>query len=204
MLERGVDKLQLFFSHSHYDHVLGLPFFEPLFDPRVHVTVWAGHLFGQMGAREMVHAFLNACWTERNGYVDHLGVAFKDFQPGAVLDVGGCVQVKTAALNHPGGCVGYQIQYGQRTVAFVYDIEHTPGELDPVALDLMHGADLVVYDSAYDDAEMETFKGFGHSSWQQGIRLATKAGAKRLAFFHHMPERSDLVLHRHTRREWFG
>lgn len=58
----------------------------------------------------------------------------------------------------------------------------------------MRGADLVVYDSAYDDAEMQTFKGFGLSSWQQGIRLATKAGAKRLAFFHHMPERSDPEL----------
>lgn len=142
----------------------------------------------------MVHAFLNARWTERNGSVDHLAVAFKDFQPGATLNVGDSVRIETAALNHPGGCVGYRIEFGQRSAAFVYDIEHTPGEMDPVALGLMRGADLVVYDSAYDDAEMETFKGFGHSSWQQGIRLATKAGAKRLAFFHHMPERGDPEL----------
>ncbi|WP_457812604.1 MBL fold metallo-hydrolase [Sinorhizobium meliloti] len=193
IIDRGVDELQLFFSHSHYDHVLGLPFFEPLFDPRVAVTVWAGHLFGSMGAREMVHAFLNAPWTERNGHVDDLGVTFKDFEPGTLLHVGG-IRIKTAAINHPGGCVGYRIQFGGRAAAFVYDIEHMPGALDPVALDLMHGADLVVYDSAYDDSEMETFRNFGHSSWQQGIRLATVAGAKRLALFHHMPERTDLQL----------
>jgi phosphoribosyl 1,2-cyclic phosphodiesterase len=200
MHQRGVDELQLFFSHSHYDHILGLPFFEPLFDPRVGVTVWAGHLFGRMGAREMVHAFLNSPWTERNACVDHLAVTFNDFKPGSLLDAGGGVQIKTAALNHPGGCVGYRIEFGRRAAALVYDVEHTPGELDPVVLDLMQGADIVVYDSAYDDGEMETFKGFGHSSWQQGIRLATTAGAKRLALFHHMPERPDPHLMKTERK----
>ena len=68
------------------------------------------------------------------------------------------------------------------------------GELDPAILALIEGADLVIYDCTYTDEEMERFKGYGHSTWQQGIRLCEAAGARRLALFHHDPARTDTAL----------
>lgn len=139
----------------------------------------------------MVEEFVGPPWVAEKVVIPADGVNFHDFAPGDTLRPSPGVVITTAALNHPGGCVGYRIEWGGKSLAFVYDIEHRPGELDPVALSLMADADLVVYDSAYLDEEMEVYKGFGHSTWQQGVRLARRSGAKRILFFHHMPMRED-------------
>jgi phosphoribosyl 1,2-cyclic phosphodiesterase len=99
-------------------------------------------------------------------------------------------------LNHPGGAIGYRIKWRGRVLSMVYDIEHIPGSIDPVALELMKDADLVVYDCTYNEDEMERFKGFGHSTWQHGTGLARMAGARRFAMFHHAPSRTDEQLGR--------
>jgi ribonuclease BN (tRNA processing enzyme) len=79
-------------------------------------------------------------------------------------------------------------------IAMVYDTEHVTGKLDEAALELMADADLAIYDATYLEAEMQKYLGFGHSTWQEGIKLAKKAGAKRLAMFHHAPGRTDREL----------
>jgi ribonuclease BN (tRNA processing enzyme) len=69
-----------------------------------------------------------------------------------------------------------------------------PGAPDRHILDLIAGADVVIYDSMYTDAEYETYTGWGHSTWQEGVRLCRAAGAKRLVVFHHDPEHDDDLL----------
>lgn len=194
LIAEGVDKYHLFFSHSHYDHILGLPFFQPLYRRTSKVDIWAGHLHGKMTSREMVEAFISPPWFPQKIDICQARLSFHDFTPGETLKPATGINIMTAPLNHPGGCVGYRISFQGRIIALVYDIEHQPGTLDPTALKLMAEADLVVYDSAYLDDEMETYKGFGHSTWQQGIRLAHAARAKKIAFFHHMPIRTDDAL----------
>jgi ribonuclease BN (tRNA processing enzyme) len=76
----------------------------------------------------------------------------------------------------------------------VFDTEHTPGTLDPAALGLMQGADLCFYDANFTDAEFESYRNFGHSTWEQGLRLAQKAGAARIGFVHHATYRTDADL----------
>jgi phosphoribosyl 1,2-cyclic phosphodiesterase len=194
LLDEGIEHFNLFFSHSHYDHILGLPFFQPLFRPTSTVDIWAGHLHGKMKPRVMVEEFISPPWVPEKIKISRSRLAFHDFAPGETLNPTPEVKIETAALNHPGGCVGYRIHWQDKTVALVYDIEHEPGTLDPTALELMAKADLVVYDSAYLDDEMKIYRGFGHSTWQQGIRLAKASSAKRIAFFHHMPMRTDTAL----------
>ena len=191
LLAEGATHFNLFFSHSHYDHIMGLPFFEPLFDASFTVDVWAGHLHGRMTARQMIEDFVRPPWVDSKPAICEQRIKFHDFAPGHTLEPAKRLSIVARGLNHPGGCVGYRIEFGGRSIALVYDVEHEPGTLDPVALELMKKADLVVYDSAYLDEEMEAYKGFGHSSWQQGIRLANASGAKSIIFFHHMPMRAD-------------
>jgi phosphoribosyl 1,2-cyclic phosphodiesterase len=97
-------------------------------------------------------------------------------------------------LNHPGGAIGYRVEWQGRSVARIYDIEHIPGIYDPVSLEMMRDADLAVYDCTYNEDEMQRFKGFGHSTWQHGVELAKMAGAKSFALFHHAPSRTDVQL----------
>ena len=79
-------------------------------------------------------------------------------------------------------------------MALISDTEHVEGELDPNVLALIDKADLVIYDAMYTEEELVRKRGFGHSTWQQGIKLCKAAGAKRLALFHHDPFRNDADL----------
>jgi len=102
--------------------------------------------------------------------------------------------VRTATLNHPDGATGYRVDYAGKSLCYLTDTEHVPNAPDRHILELIAGADLVIYDSMYTDAEYDTYVGWGHSTWQEGVRLCRAAGAKRMAVFHHDPEHDDDML----------
>ncbi len=196
MLRSGVRDVHLFFSHFHYDHVLGLPFFAPLYDPSIRLEIWSGHLAGIMSTREMLRGLMRAPWFPVEISICRAAVVSRDFRSGDVINPWPEVTVRTGSLNHPGGCIGYRVEYGGRAVAFICDTEHVEGAPDANVLALIENADLVIYDAAYTDEEMKSRRGFGHSSWQEGVRLCRAAGAKKLALFHHDPFRTDIELAR--------
>jgi phosphoribosyl 1,2-cyclic phosphodiesterase len=99
--------------------------------------------------------------------------------------------IRTAPLNHPNGATGYRIEYGGRSVCYVTDTEHIEGELDKNILGLIDGTDVFIYDSTYTDDEYPRYRGWGHSTWQQGARLAEAGKAKLFVVFHHAPEHDD-------------
>jgi phosphoribosyl 1,2-cyclic phosphodiesterase len=106
------------------------------------------------------------------------------------------VTVRTAPRNHPGGATGYRLEHGKTAIAYITDTEHRPGVLDKNVLQLARDVDLMIYDCNYTEEEYPAHVGWGHSTWQQGVRLANAAGAKLLAIFHHDPEHVDELLDR--------
>ncbi len=194
MLQSGVRDMHLFFTHFHYDHVLGLPFFSPLYDPSIRLEIWSGHMAGVMTTKHMLHDLMRAPWFPIEISICRADVVSRNFKPGDVLRPWPEITLRTGSLNHPGGCIGYRVEYGGRAVALISDTEHVDGTPDANVLALIEKADLVIYDAAYTDEEMETRRGFGHSTWQEGIRLCKAAGAKKLALFHHDPFRTDTEL----------
>ncbi len=190
----GTKAFHLFFTHFHYDHVMGLPFFIPLWNPEIKVEVWSGHLAGIMSTKEMLLEFMRAPWFPVGISACHASLISRDFHSGDVLTPWPGVTVRTGSLNHPGGCIGYRVEFDGRAVALISDTEHVDGVLDPTVLDLIQNADLVIYDAAYTDEELPRKRGFGHSSWQQAVRLCKAAGVKRVALFHHDPFRTDDAL----------
>ena len=191
---RELGQLDLFFTHCHYDHIIGFPFFAPLFDRTTKMRIWSGHLSGKMTTQEMVSAFMCPPWFPAELEVCKAKFTWRDFVAFDVLQPHPGVTVRTASLNHPGKCIGYRIEWGGRAVAYVTDTEHIEGELDPAVLELIADADLAIYDCTYLESEMPNRRGFGHSTWEQGVRLCRAAGAKRLALFHHDPVRNDAEL----------
>ena len=119
---------------------------------------------------------------------------FHDYRPGETLKPHLDVTVRTAMLSHPGGSVGHRLEFGGCSVAYITDTEHRSGELDPSVLQLARGTDLMIYDGNYTDEEFPSRVGWGHSTWQQGVRLANAAGVKALAIFHHDPAHHDDIL----------
>ncbi|RWM96795.1 MAG: MBL fold metallo-hydrolase [Mesorhizobium sp.] len=190
----GVTDFELFFTHCHYDHIIGLPAFKPIYDRSVRVRLWSGHLAGRMTTRQMVDEFMRPPWFPAKLDICKASIDCRDFVSGDVLRPREGVVVRTGSLNHPGGCIGYRVEWGGRIVAVITDTEHEPGKLDQAVLDLIEDADLVIYDCTYTEDEMEDRRGNGHSTWQQGVKLCEAAGARGLGLFHHDPTRTDEQL----------
>jgi phosphoribosyl 1,2-cyclic phosphodiesterase len=185
----------LYFTHTHFDHVCGLPFFKPFFQAENRFRLWAGHLGGGMTLQRVLREFMIAPLFPVPPEVFRATMEYRDFKPGETLAGGPGIAVRTAPLNHPDGAVGYRIEHAGRSLCYVTDTEHVPGTPDKNVLGLIRDADLVVYDSMYTDEEYaKSFVGWGHSTWQEGVRLAKLARVKKLVLFHHDPEHDDAKL----------
>jgi len=121
-------------------------------------------------------------------------VEFVDFSAGDELAPAEGVKIRTAPLNHPNGATGYRIECGGKSVCYVTDTEHRPGQLDENILGLIDCADVFIYDSSYTDEEYPSFAGYGHSTWEEGVRLACAAGVKQFVAFHHDPSHDDKMM----------
>ncbi len=195
--KRGVGggfSADLFFSHTHFDHICGIPFFSPAFNPRYELRVWAGHLMPERSIREvltylMMDPLFPVPMDTMRAHLD-----FRDFGAGEVLEPAPGVRLLTVPLNHPNRATGYRIEHQGRSICYVTDTEHVPGEPDRNILRLIDGADIFIYDSTYTDEEFEDHRDWGHSTWREGVRLAEAANVGTLVLFHHDPDHDDAFM----------
>ena len=107
----------------------------------------------------------------------HACMAFHDFHAGDTLQPLPGIVLRTAPLNHPNGATAYRIDYAGRSICYVTDTEHREGELDNNIIELIRGSQLVIYDSTYTEEEYPRYRGWGHSTWNEGVKLCEAAGA---------------------------
>lgn len=190
----GAVKADLFFTHTHFDHICGLPFFSSAYAKTNHLQFWAGHLLPDHTLRYVLSEMMMAPLFPIPISVLGADITFHDFRAGETLDPGDGIVIRTVPLNHPNGATGYRVEYAGKSVCYVTDTEHVPGTPDRNVLGLIAGADLVIYDSTYTDDEYPNHVGWGHSTWQEGVRLADAANVKRLVIFHHDPGHDDATM----------
>lgn len=181
-------------THLHLDHVIGLPFFAPLYDRRARLRFLAGHL----GKDADLEAALTASWrAPLMPDIHHAFAAersFEAFAAGERLALQPGLAVDTLPLNHPGGATGYRFTWAGRRYCHITDHEHGCSTSDAALRDFVEGAEMVTYDASYTDAEYPARRGWGHSTWQQAVTLAEEAGIGRLILFHHDPDHDDATL----------
>jgi len=191
---RPVD-LDLFYSHTHLDHILGLPFFAPAYSAGTRIRVWAGHLKQNgAGIRDVLEKMMSAPLFPIPIDVFTARLEFRDFAAGETLSPHNGIKLATAPLNHPDGATGYRVEFAGKVIAYVTDTEHHAGHSDPEVLKLMHRADVAIYDCTYTDEEYPRHRHWGHSTWEEGVRLAKEANVKQFVIFHHDPSHTDAVM----------
>jgi phosphoribosyl 1,2-cyclic phosphodiesterase len=192
MTEGRSSPVHLFLSHTHWDHVMGLPFFAPLYDKNNHLLVYPL-------ANEAQERF------QRNIFDDiHFPVSVNDIPSkvefarpeGEVWQVG-TAQVRRIQLNHPGGAQGFRIDDGGSSIAYLTDNEigaaRTVVTVDDLAR-FADGVDLLIHDAQYVPTDMPHKRGFGHSLVEDVLELGQFAKPGRLVLFHHDPDRTDDAL----------
>lgn len=193
-------KGHLLLTHTHYDHVEGLPFFEPLYTPDNRFTIYAGHL----KPPETIQAVLSHMMREPLFPVPldifDAQIHYYDFEAGDEFVIEEHIDVKTQKLNHPNGACGYRINYAGKSICYITDTEHQEGHLDQNILTLIKDADLLIYDATYMKEDYQNYQGWGHSTSEAGYELALAAGVKHYVLFHHNPDYDDEILNQLAHR----
>jgi len=183
--------LDLLFTHTHMDHLVGLPFFAPAYNPQNTIRFWAGHLQPERSLEGACRHLMSDPLFPVPPDVFQAKVSFIDFDENSTISLTPEITVKTAPLDHPGRATGYRIEFEGKSIAVVTDTAHVPDAPNSSALKLMHDADIVIYDAMFTEEEFKDRPDWGHSTWEEGIKLANMANAKQLVLFHHDPSRTD-------------
>ena len=187
------EDLTILLSHVHWDHVMGLPFFAPLYAGKTPITIAAGPLGLPVESaleRQMSPPLFPVSYDAVRSRVKTVDLAAdRHFRVGALT-------ITMLPLIHPDPVIAYRIAFGSSSVVYATDTEHLEGQLDERLLRFAHGADILIYDAQYTPEEYRgevgpSRKGWGHSTFLAGAELARAANIKTLALFHHDPRRTD-------------
>ena len=187
----------LFLSHLHWDHIQGFPFFAPAYVAGNAIRVYAPERCAPNGdVRAALDAQMRAPHFPVGLDAMRASLSFGAVAPGAELTIG-AAKVQAAAAKHPNGCLAYRVAAGGRSVVYATDTEHdASGRIDRQLVELARGADVLVYDAQYTSDEYAQKRGWGHSTAEEGARLAEAAGVGTLVLYHHDPTHDDWQIAR--------
>ena len=190
--DKNVQEVFLILTHSHWDHLMGFPFFSPAYSKEFKINVRGGPI-----AKESVRNYL-----EHQMEPPYFPVRFNAMQAQFDFTHGipkakqvGKATVTPIALSHPNGGYGFKIEEGDQSFVFLTDNEleyqHEGGCQRYEYLSFCRDADLLIHDAQYTDDEYQRFETWGHSTYRQALDLAISAKVKRVGLFHHDPDRTD-------------
>jgi len=187
---KGLD-IHIFLSHTHWDHIMGFPFFTPAFFPNNTIHFYSGHpnLKERMEIQQDFRFFPVA--------LDHMGAKkiFTKLEHNSSIEIGK-VKITNFPLYHPGGSFGYRVDHAGKSFVYATDSEYKDLSQNNIKkhLEFFNNADLLIFDAQYTFEEAIHKEDWGHSSALVGIDFSVQANVKRMAIFHHEPERDDFEI----------
>ncbi len=187
--------INLFLTHSHWDHIQGFPFFAPAYSADTELKIFGCpptyNKLKEILTNQMESKFFPVNFEQLNAKISFQEICNGNHNIGRA-------KFSFIRNNHPGVAYGFRITESGKTIVFITDNELSPpknahttwGEF----VDFCKNVDLLVHDAHYLADEMEQTAGYGHSSYDQAFNLGVESGTKHLVFFHHRPERSDAEI----------
>ena len=180
------------FTHFHWDHIQGFPFFKPAYDPETTLNILS---VGDTTETELKSILQTQMQSEYFPIpMSEMGANFRFTNLGVdFVDVNNGLKVKMIKQNHPGISYGVRIELMGGILVICTDVEHN----DPISeeyIQFCKNADLLIHDAQYTDEELELHRGWGHSSYSQAIEVAERSNANMLVLTHHDPDHNDEFL----------
>ena len=182
--------LHIFFTHLHWDHLQGLPFFPPLYSPDISLQLYSSSYCGNLKSgleSQMRRPYFPVDFNHAASKCEFVDMRIDE------VKIGGA-RVTPFPVHHPNGAAGFRVEYDGAVLVFVPDREIGDARLDAVFDEHAKGASLLIHDAQYTPSEMRHHKGWGHSTWPDVVEAAGRANAGQLALFHHDPHRDDFAL----------
>lgn len=187
----------LLFTHTHLDHIIGFPYFKPLYDKTCSLNIYSCPL-AQGTVQRQISALMSSPYFPISLTELPAKLTWKDAIPtNTTTDLHG-VRIQTIPLTHPGMGIGYKFSENNRSFVFLTDNEldypHAGGKSFAEYTAWCQGADLLIHDAEYTESEYPQTKGWGHSTWRRALELALEAGVSQFGLFHHNQDRTDAAL----------
>jgi phosphoribosyl 1,2-cyclic phosphodiesterase len=186
----------IFVTHYHWDHIQGLPFFSPLYaeNNKFHFYSFRSKFLGRDSLKQVFEAQMALPYFPVDVSAMNAKRKFKEVEGGETFTIGEN-RVSTRWLNHPQGCLGFRIETPAGIVVYATDNEPGDAKLDESLRELAAGAEVLINDAQFTPEQLaRTRRGWGHSSWLDGARLARESDAKTLVLFHHDPDSTDRMV----------
>jgi phosphoribosyl 1,2-cyclic phosphodiesterase len=183
-------------THYHWDHIQGIPFFSPLYAEtnEFHFYSFRSKFLGRDSLKQVFETQMALPYFPVDLSAMSAKRKFKEVEGGDVFKIGENT-VTARELNHPQGCLGFRIDTAAGSVVYATDNEPGNAKLDESLRELAAGADIFINDAQYTPEQLAaTRKGWGHSSWLEGVKIARQVGAKTLVLFHHDPDSTDRMI----------
>jgi phosphoribosyl 1,2-cyclic phosphodiesterase len=200
MKEQG-QHARIYFSHLHWDHIQGLPFFTPAYVPGFHLML-AGGMHDGAALRAAMHAQMQPPGFPVAFSDLRANIQTRTLQLGVIDVLENGATIKHLPVKHPGGSYAYRVEFGGRSFVYATDVEHEGVECTEPNPDLVafcRRVDVLVYDAQYTPEEYDGRTGrprvgWGHSTYEAAARLASAANVGELSLFHHDPARNDVEV----------
>src|SRR5258706_639024 len=183
-------------THYHWDHIQGIPFFMPLYaeNNAFHFYSFRSKYLGRDSLKQVFETQMAMPYFPVDMSAMSAKRKFMEVAAGETITIGEN-RVTARELNHPQGCLGYRIETSAGTVVYATDNEPGDAKLDASLRELAQGADIFINDAQYTPEQLATVrKGWGHSTWLEGVNIAKEVGAKTLVLFHHDPDSTDRMV----------
>ena len=186
----------IFVTHYHWDHIQGIPFFSPLYaeNNEFHFYSFRSKFLGRDSLKQVFETQMALPYFPVDMSAMNAKRKFQEVAGGDSFTIGEN-KITTRWLNHPQGCLGFRIDTPAGTVTYATDNEPGDAELDKSLRELAEGADIFINDAQYTPEQLaSTRRGWGHSTWLEGARVARETNAKTLVLFHHDPDSTDRMV----------